>query len=932
MSKESTTLSKGRFFASVSFVLIMSLATACGNASKPKEELLKEGTKLMEEKNSRGAVVYFKNALEQDPNYFEARFQLAKAYYSLANFDSAEKELQKVTRQNPSLKEARIELAKVYVQKERPDEALSEIKDLINEGSAEADALETAGLAFAARGEYETALAYVNRALAINHLPDTELTVSRIYLAMGRKDAARTHIQNVLKGDPANRNALFLLADLQLSEKDRKSAIAAYDAILKKKPDDIMASYRKGSVLLDMNSSDDALSIGERLAEKFPKNPEGYKLKGAALFQKKNYDDAITALQKGLSMGPDPLTYHFLGLSHYYKNQYEQATSQFQKSLDLAPSFPAPRLMLSMVLLRQGRLDDSINESKKVIEFDPDNALAHNVLGSAYMAKDMHEEGISELNKAIDLDPGLVDAHVKKGFYSLGQGRMKDAESQFKSAVEIAPEVLNSRILLANYYVKNRELAKAKDVLAKGLTDSKNDATLLTLRAEIFLQENRPSAAVADLEKAKALNPGLQAPYFILSTVYALSGKPDAVVTELKALLERAPQNVKALIMLASVLETRGKKDEAASYLKKAAEVGTNEAYLGLANHYSGKKDFDQAIRYMDMALAKEPDNRALIEARGKALLAAGRFEEALKSFEEMEKKSPRSGLAYIVSTYFAMKKPADALQRVQKELGKEPGNTALMAEAARIHSMMGQREKAEAVSLEIINSRPGLPVGYVSLAMAQQAAGQDKAAVETLKKAVSLAGKDPVPYLMLAALHAKMKEFGPALDMYRKAEKVSPNNPQILFQAAALHELSGNRSQAAGDYMRVLRISPNHVPALNNLAYYYANEGGNLQLAMQHASKAFVLAPRDARILDTFGFILTKKGSYDQAILMLKKAAEQYPDNPSILFHLAQAQKGKGQTAEAAANLERALGKGEFPEMSSAKKLLSELKKAVRK
>jgi len=64
----------------------------------------------------------------------------------------------------------------------------------------------------------------------------------------------------------------------------------------------------------------------------------------------------------------------------------------------------------------------------------------------------------------------------------------------------------------------------------------------------------------------------------------------------------------------------------------------------------------------------------------------------------------------------------------------------------------------------------------------------------------------------------------------------------------------------------------------------------------------------------------------------MLKKAAEQYPDNPSILFHLAQAQKGKGQTAEAAANLEGALGKGEFPEMSSAKKLLSELKKAVRK
>ncbi len=34
-------------------------------------------------------------------------------------------------------------------------------------------------------------------------------------------------------------------------------------------------------------------------------------------------------------------------------------------------------------------------------------ALAHNVLGSAYLTKGNYTEGITELNKALELDPSL---------------------------------------------------------------------------------------------------------------------------------------------------------------------------------------------------------------------------------------------------------------------------------------------------------------------------------------------------------------------------------------------------------------------------------------------------------------------------------------------------------------------------------------------
>ena len=217
-------------------------------------------------------------------------------------------------------------------------------------------------------------------------------------------------------------------------------------------------------------------------------------------------------------------------------------------------------------------------------------------------------------------------------------------------------------------------------------------------------------------------------------------------------------------------------------------------------------------------------------------------------------------------------------------------------------------------------------------MSIVQQSSGDVSKAVGSLKKAVSLSGKDITPYIMLGSVHVRARDFKSALQVYRDAEKVSPNNPQVIFQAASILELTGKKAQAATEYQRILRIAPNHVPALNNLAYYYADQGGNTQAAIQLAARAYVLAPKDPSILDTLGYILTKSGKYDQAITALKRSSDLLPDNPSVLYHLALAQKGKGLDREAALTIEKALAKGEFPEAQSARQILKKIKEPVRR
>ena len=112
---------------SVAVPVVLLFAGGCTGRHKTKETFFSEGMKHLEANNPGSAIIFFKDALERDQNYFDARFQLARAYSVIGKYDAAERELQKVLRQRPASREAHIEIARVHAYGGKPDEALKEI-------------------------------------------------------------------------------------------------------------------------------------------------------------------------------------------------------------------------------------------------------------------------------------------------------------------------------------------------------------------------------------------------------------------------------------------------------------------------------------------------------------------------------------------------------------------------------------------------------------------------------------------------------------------------------------------------------------------------------------------------------------------------------------------------------------------------------------
>ena len=915
------------------FIIVIS-----GCHSKTKEEFFNEGIKLMQRNNLNGAIVFFKNALDKDPNYFEARFELAKAYFATEKYDQAEKELLKVSRQNPSY--VKLELGKLYIAINKPDEAINEAERYLQFKPDDPEAFEIIGVGYAAKGKLDEAERHIKKALRIDpNKNSAKLTLARIYMGQGNKQGARSLLEEVINNDKKSRPAYYLLANLEMSSGNLDKAVKVYKTIAEIEPRDTYATFRAAMLYFSSGKLAEAETIAEDLLKRFPERPEGHMLKGFIHYYRKEFDKAITELQTSLKAEPRKRitgdfvqlqpwlhTYYFLGLSYYHKGALEQALSQFNKALDLNPSFVQARLLVSIILLKQKRIDDAITEAKRVLEHDEGNAIAHNILGSAYMAKAMYDEAVKELNKAIDLDPKLVDTHLKKGILSISQGKANEGESELKTAVKVDPQLLNTRLILASYFINQKKYNKAIQTMQEAIAGKKSDALLYNNIATLFLAEKKEKDALRYFQKAKEVAPDYFTPYFNLAGYYLTKKDFVKVMDEYKAVLKRDPKNVRAMLSLASTLELQGNDNEAFRYYNEAKDTKATAGFIALANYYARKKQSLKAINALDEAIRNNPRDIDAMEMKGKVYLSEKKYKEAVTVFEGLEALNPQRALPLIINAFIANHEYARALRKIENTMKADPKRIDLMAEISKIYMLMGDMSKARDNANKIIETIPHSAFGYMALASVYERQNDSDNAIAALKKGLAVDGKNPDAAMLLGNIYINKKEYGIAMKVYGDILKREPRYVPAIFAQGTVYDLMGKRKEAAKKYNEILGISENNVPALNNLALLYADGFGSKEESLRLAMKAYTLSPGNGGVMDTLGYALLKNGRKDDATKLLEKAVTFLPGNPSVHYHLALAYKESNYPKEAKKHLEEALKKGDFPESAAARKLLGEL------
>jgi tetratricopeptide (TPR) repeat protein len=228
-----------------------------------------------------------------------------------------------------------------------------------------------------------------------------------------------------------------------------------------------------------------ALQIDESLAEAHTM------LAMVNAFYEYDFPSAGAEFKRGVELDPGSASAHqWRGYFLIAMGQQQEALDELTKARELDPLSDTVSLLLSVSFLFSRQYDQSIQQSRKMIEAEPDFWWGHFLLGWAEAESDKYDEAIQSLNRATHLD----SSPYPLAYLAYASARSGNKERALKALQELeqkSHEVYVPRYQIAAVYVGLNDKAKALDSLQQAFSNReeiiaflKVDPTWDTLRSD----------------------------------------------------------------------------------------------------------------------------------------------------------------------------------------------------------------------------------------------------------------------------------------------------------------------------------------------------------------------------------------------------------------------------------------------------------------
>jgi tetratricopeptide (TPR) repeat protein len=282
----------------------------------------------------------------------------------------------------------------------------------------------------------------------------------------------------------------------------------------------------------------------------------------------------------------------------------------------------------------------------------------------------------------------------------------------------------------------------------------------------------------------------------------------------------------------------------------------------------------------------------------------------AIEAYRNAVALAPQSPLGYfrLGVAYRTQKKDREALSHFEKALALSPSFTNVLGQIMEVHIVHGETDLAIARAEQQLKVAPKNPFIYNFLGKAYLVKKDETKAEEYFKASIAADKNLMVSYMDLGNLYARGKNYDRAIRQYEEALKVDPNSLSAMMLLGMVFDSQKNTDKAKEYYERALTVDPKFAPAANNLAWIYAEHGGNIDVALSLAQTAREQLPEDPGVADTLGWIYYKKNVPLKAISLLKESAQKMESQPVVHYHLGMAYLKYGDKKLTRQELETAL------------------------
>jgi tetratricopeptide (TPR) repeat protein len=508
------------------------------------------------------------------------------------------------------------------------------------------------------------------------------------------------------------------------------------------------------------------------------------------------------------------------------------------------------------------------------------------------------------------------------------EGESEAALEQLREAAALDPGEVLLQLRIARELLRRDRVDDAIDAIDHALQHAPLDARLLVLRGVAHERSATPARARQDFEQALTLSPDDPAAYLHLRDFYLHRDDYNAASEIMERILARQPGEAHLWEQLADVYA----KQAAAVSPEQAARLGEKivDAYAmaadarpddpnllaRLATAAEGMGHLDQAIAAYRDILELRSDAFLIRERLLKALIRAGREDEALEESERLAEEQPRIGRfgTQLAALYESMGRDEDAIEVFERLVEEDPLKPFYHFRLGELYEKGGDLDAAVSNFEAFLVLEPGIPQAYLRLALIRNRQDRYEDALAILENGIAEIPDSPeLPYLQ-GILHGEAERYEDAVTALGRAETLAlKDRPDLLgaefyFRFGATLERLGRYDEAAQRFRAAIRLDDDQAETYNYLGYMFAEQGMNLDEAEQLVRRALEMEPDNGAYIDSLGWVFYQQGRYEEALVELQRAAERIGDDPVIFQHLGDVHEKLGNTDAARENWMRAL------------------------
>lgn len=683
-------------------------------------------------------------------------------------------------------------------------------------------------------------------------------------------------------------------------------------------------------------------------------------------FKAGQYDQAkIEYLNILRGDGQDQHAYARLGTIWLEEGAPLHAGSFLNKAVELAPDDIESHLNLGKVYLTVGRMADAVKEAQTVLSKQPGNGQALLILADAVQKPDdlaaLSEQlkhfpdqnsvyvhlalasiaakkgdlpgAEAALQRALSADPNVAAVHAALGTIALARRDLARADTELQRAAELSSLRSSERIRYAQFKLQTRAVDEAKRIL-KELTDKAPDfLPAWALQARIANDEKKPDDALAFVQNVLSRDAGNLEGRLVQADSWIQKGDRQKAIDSLED-LDRTYNNTPGVqFALARAYLADQKNDQALAELDQVVHTNPtfSDAVVLRAELQLRKGHAADTIEPLRGVVQRQPNLAAAQMLLAEAYRSLGRFDEATGLMQQEIARLPQSAAPYYMLGLLARQqnKPAEARQAFEKAAELNPGNASTLEQLVDLDISMRNFTAGEERVNALLDRQPTSANAHYLQGKLAFAQNKFEAAQSELLKSIDLNSTSNPAYDLLIPTFTRTNKLPEALAQMNAVLAKNPNDVPALLISGMINNSLGDFIKARDAYEKLLAVKADSVPALNNLAYLYAEKLNDLNRAGELARKAHDLAPESGAVADTLGWILYKQGDYPQAAALLDLAVGKLGDAGEAQYHLGMADHMMGRSEAAVHALEKAVAShDDFPGKEQAQRRLTFLQR----